>query len=106
MMDFDSFRTLLLQRFPDTDEAQLAQFRALEGLYTEWNARINVISRQDVSALYAHHVLHSLAIAAWLQSQPTQEEAFRRGRILDFGTGGGFPGIPLAILYPDASFLL
>ena len=76
-----------------TDE-QLRQFAMLDELYHEWNAKINVISRKDIDNLYEHHVLHSLAIAKAVN--------FRAGtEILDFGTGGGFPGVPLAILFPS-----
>ena len=86
---------------------QLRQLEALEGLYREWNERINVISRKDIDAVFEHHVLHSLAIARYLQTQPEALlEAFSRGSILDLGTGGGFPGIPLAILFPEAHFTL
>ena len=86
---------------------QLRCLEALEGLYREWNERINVISRKDIDAVFEHHVLHSLAIARYLQTQAeTLQEAFSRGRILDLGTGGGFPGIPLAILFPEAHFTL
>ena len=80
--------------------------KALEGLYREWNAQINVISRKDIDNVYEHHVLHSLAIAKYLETVPGLEEAFAGADILDLGTGGGFPGIPLAILYPQARFTL
>ena len=89
----------LLHYFPHLTEAQKGQFKALDALYRDWNAKINVISRKDIDNLYVHHVLHSLAIAKVLR--------FREGtEILDLGTGGGFPGIPLAILYPDCQFKL
>ena len=105
-MSFDTFVTLVRSRFPGIGDAQLKQFQQLPALYAAWNEKINVVSRKDMDALYEHHVLHSLAIAAWLQTRPELEAAFREGKILDLGTGGGFPGIPLAILYPEASFLL
>ncbi len=81
-------------------------FLALEDLYREWNAQINVISRKDIDGLYDHHVLHSLAIARYLLTVPGLEESFSKADVLDLGTGGGFPGIPLAILYPEARFTL
>ena len=81
---------------------QLARFEALDALYREWNAQINVISRKDIDALYEHHVLHSLAIARYLQTVPGLWEQFAASTVLDLGTGGGFPGIPLAILFPSA----
>lgn len=85
--------------FPDLSEIQVKQFSQLAELYEFWNAQINVISRKDIDALYLKHVLHSLGIA--------KVQAFLPGsRILDVGTGGGFPGIPLAILYPESEFLL
>ena len=80
-------------------ERQAQQFAALDALYREWNAKINVISRKDIDNLYEHHILHSLAIAKFLKFTPCTT-------IMDIGTGGGFPGIPLAILYPDCHFLL
>ena len=85
---------------------QREQFCALDGLYREWNSQINVISRKDIDGLYDHHVLHSLAIARYLQTVPGLWEEFSRASVLDLGTGGGFPGIPLAILFPSAEFVL
>lgn len=85
--------------FPELTSDQIAKFEALEGLYKEWNARINVISRKDIDELYTRHVLHSLGIAKVQPLLPGSE-------ILDVGTGGGFPGIPLAIMYPGAKFHL
>ncbi len=87
-------------------QQQEQRLKALEGLYREWNAKINVISRKDIDNVYEHHVLHSLAIAKYLETVPGLEESFATGDILDLGTGGGFPGIPLAILYPEARFTL
>ncbi|NVK62991.1 MAG: 16S rRNA (guanine(527)-N(7))-methyltransferase RsmG, partial [Flavobacteriales bacterium] len=90
---------LLLKYFPDLSDQQKQQFEQLEALYTEWNAQINVISRKDTDNFYERHVLHSLAIAKVMQ--------FADGsKVLDIGTGGGFPGIPLAILFPNCDFLL
>ncbi len=90
---------IIFKYFPDLTATQRNQFAALDGLYRDWNAKINVISRKDIDNLYVHHVLHSLAIAQVIQ--------FKAGtRVLDLGTGGGFPGIPLAILFPEADFHL
>ncbi|CAH1000982.1 Ribosomal RNA small subunit methyltransferase G [Neolewinella maritima] len=89
----------IYSHFPALTEQQRTQFDALDGLYRDWNAKINVISRKDIDNLYIHHVLHSLAIAKVI--------SFRAGtQVLDLGTGGGFPGIPLAILFPEAEFHL
>ena len=86
--------------------AQVAAFEALDGLYREWNAKINVISRKDIDNVWEHHVLHSLAIARYLQTVPGLYDEFASSTVLDLGTGGGFPGIPLAILFPSAHFVL
>ena len=87
----------LLRYFPDLSPAQRERFAAMGSLYAQWNARINVISRQDTEHFYLHHVLHSLAIARVVDFAPG-------ARILDAGTGGGFPGIPLAVLFPQVHF--
>lgn len=89
----------ILKYFPNLTERQREQFAALLPLYEEWNAQINVISRKDMEHFYEHHVLHSLAIAKVIQFKSMAE-------ILDVGTGGGFPGVPLAIMFPDARFTL
>ena len=89
----------LLKYFPTLDGKKLERFEALDGLYRTWNARINVISRKDIDNLYEHHVLHSLGIAEIIN--------FKDGtKVMDLGTGGGFPGIPLAIMFPETEFLL
>lgn len=85
--------------FPALTEQQVKQFEALGDLYREWNGKINVISRKDIDNLYRHHVLHSLAIAKYISFTPGTS-------VMDVGTGGGFPGIPLAILFPESRFLL
>lgn len=90
---------IIFKHFPGLTDRQREQFTALDGLYRDWNSKINVISRKDIDNLYVNHVLHSLAIATVVR--------FRSGaKILDLGTGGGFPGIPLAILFPDVEFHL
>ena len=90
---------LIIKYFPHLTDHQKSQFEALYPLYIDWNEKINVISRKDIENLYEHHVLHSLAIAEIIRFQPGT-------RILDVGTGGGFPGIPLAILFPESNFVL
>lgn len=89
----------IVKYFPDLTERQREQLAALLPLYEEWNAQINVISRKDMDHFYEHHVLHSLAIAKAVRFKPMAE-------VLDLGTGGGFPGVPLAIMFPDARFTL
>ncbi|MBR4936628.1 MAG: 16S rRNA (guanine(527)-N(7))-methyltransferase RsmG, partial [Bacteroidaceae bacterium] len=89
----------IYELFPQLTDKQRKQLEALDALYRDWNAKINVISRKDIDNLYSHHVLHSLGIAKVANIRPGTS-------IMDVGTGGGFPGIPLAILYPECRFLL
>ena len=90
---------LIKKYFPDLTDTQLQQFELLETLYKDWNLKINVVSRKDIDELYLRHVLHSLGIAKVMSFLPNS-------KVLDVGTGGGFPGIPLAILYPETQFHL
>lgn len=89
----------IIKHFPELSSQQIEQFTALADLYTDWNSKINVISRKDIDNLYEHHVLHSLGIAKYLQFNPGS-------KVMDLGTGGGFPGIPLAIFFPETQFHL
>lgn len=113
-MDYREFIDTAEEKFGTLSQIQKEQFRMLDSLYRDWNSRINVISRKDTDGLYLHHVLHSLAIAGYMKLQMPDEYGSLTGsaagdcrkRFLDLGTGGGFPGIPLAILFPEASFTL
>lgn len=90
---------IITKYFPDLTELQINQFKQVYDLYVDWNSKINVVSRKDIESLYEKHVLHSLAIAKYVQ--------FENGtKVLDIGTGGGFPGIPLAIMFPNTEFTL
>ena len=129
MMTFTDFEFLLKASFPDVTERMLERFRLMDGGYRDWNAKINVISRKDIDGLYDHHILHSLAIAEYLRTQRpeiyslftaphTEGPEGSAGsnsqaevpqavlKVLDLGTGGGFPGIPLAVIFPNVKFTL
>lgn len=125
MMAFADFETFLKTSFPDVTDGMVERFRLMDSGYRDWNAKINVISRKDIDCLYDHHVLHSLAIAEYLRTQrpeiyslftapPREDTSSSTGadvtqaglRVLDLGTGGGFPGIPLAVMFPNVRFML
>lgn len=115
-MTFSEFKTIIEERFPEVTEGQMLQFEKMEALYRDWNSKINVVSRKDIDQLYRHHVLHSLAIAGYIRANMPDIYERLRGegpygiakpmKILDLGTGGGFPGIPLAVIFPHAEFTL
>ena len=90
---------IILDQFPELNEKQITQLSSLKNIYETWNSKINVISRKDIENIYIRHILHSLSIAKFIKFK-------RDATILDLGTGGGFPGIPLAIIFPDSNFIL
>ncbi len=115
-MTFNEFKAIIEDRFPEVTEEQMDQFMKMEELYRDWNSKINVVSRKDIDELYRHHVQHSLGIAAYLKAEMPDVYERMRGegpysiaeplKIMDLGTGGGFPGIPLAVMFPHAQFTL
>ena len=115
-MTFQEFKQIIEDKFPEVTPVQMEQFEKMDVHYRDWNSKINVVSRKDIDELYRHHVLHSLGIAAYLKAQMPDIYDHLRGegpytlaeplKILDLGTGGGFPGIPLAVIFPHAEFTL
>ena len=115
-MTYNEFKAIIEDRFPEVTAEQMEQFRQMDALYRDWNSKINVVSRKDINELYRHHVLHSLGIAAYIKAEMPDVYERLRGegpysiaepmKIMDLGTGGGFPGIPLAVIFPHAQFTL
>ena len=115
-MTFNEFKSIIESRFPEVTAGQMEQFEKMDALYRDWNSKINVVSRKDIDELYRHHVLHSLCIAAYIKEEMPDIYDRLRGegpysvaeplKILDLGTGGGFPGIPLSVIFPHAQFTL
>ena len=115
-MTYNEFKDIISSKFPEVTPEQMEQFRKMEELYRDWNSKINVVSRKDIDQLYRHHVLHSLGIAAYVKKHMPDVYDHLRGegpysaalplKILDLGTGGGFPGVPLAVMFPKAEFTL
>ncbi|MBQ8855610.1 MAG: 16S rRNA (guanine(527)-N(7))-methyltransferase RsmG [Bacteroidales bacterium] len=115
-MEYSEFKKIIEEKFPEVTERQMEQFEKMDTLYRDWNSKINVVSRKDIDELYRHHVLHSLGIAAYLKTEMPDVYDRLRGegpfsiaeplKVMDLGTGGGFPGIPLAVMFPHAQFTL
>ena len=115
-MTYDEFKAIIEDKFPEVTAEQMEQFKQMDALYRDWNSKINVVSRKDIDELYRHHVLHSLGIAAYIKAEMPDVYERLRGegpysiaepmKIMDLGTGGGFPGIPLAVIFPHAQFTL
>ena len=115
-MTYNEFKEIIEKSFPEVNPEQMEQFRKMDELYRDWNSKINVVSRKDIDELYRHHVLHSLGIAAYIRKEMPDVYERLRGdgpysiaaplKVMDLGTGGGFPGIPLAVMFPHAQFTL
>ena len=115
-MTFAEFKEIIQERFPEVTAEQMEKFEKMDALYRDWNSKINVVSRKDIDELYRHHVQHSLGIAAYIKAEMPDVYERLRGdgpysiaepmKIMDLGTGGGFPGIPLAVMFPHAQFTL
>ena len=115
-MTFAEFKEIIEERFPEVTAEQMEKFEKMDALYKDWNLKINVVSRKDIDELYRHHVQHSLGIAAYIKAEMPDVYERLRGegpysiaepmKIMDLGTGGGFPGIPLAVMFPHAQFTL
>ena len=115
-MTYNEFKEIIEKSFPEVTPEQMEQFSKMDELYRDWNSKINVVSRKDIDELYRHHVLHSLGIAAYIRKEMPDVYERLRGegpysiaaplKVMDLGTGGGFPGIPLAVMFPHAQFTL